>query len=561
MDGAHWVVVFACAALVAACAAVLAWRRRDRTPAATALAVTMSGVATWSAADVLVYGVGGDVLLRAYPPLLLAAVGLVVVGIYVLARTVSDPSWRLARRAALLLAVQPLALVVVSALPATRDLVMAGIVPPAGAAEGRVTLGPLFLVHTVYSYVLIAVAYGHLLRRFRRAAGVFRRQLAVLLGAAGLSTAGNVVAVAGQLDGTGTDVTPLFFLVTGLVNCWAIFRGGLLRLVPVAREQVVDTVPDAVLVVDPDDVVLDVNPAAVRMLQRLRPESPGDLIGRPLSAVARPEALAVLAATERRDGHRVAEVRPGVWLDVRDSAVSDPRGRPLGRILVVRDVTDQQERQAAIEALNARLVEQVEVIERLRAELAEEAVRDPLTGLHNRRHLDRALRADLASRPRTGRLAVLVVDVDHFKTVNDRFGHAAGDRVLTAVADTLTGAVREGDTAARLGGEEFVLVLPGAGRAQALERAERVRRAVAAVRHPVDGGGVGVTVSIGVAVCPADGTTAAALLEAADRALYTAKETGRDRVVAAGAAPVAVPVPAVPGPAPAGDLHELVPGA
>jgi diguanylate cyclase (GGDEF)-like protein len=560
MDGAQWVVVFACAALVATCTAVLAWRRRARTPAATALAVTMSGVATWSTADVLVAGPGGEALLRVYPPLLLASVGLVVVGIYVLARTVSDPSWRLARRPALLLAVEPLVLVVASALPATRDLVMADLAPSAGSAEATVTLGPLFLAHTAYSYALVAVAYGHLVRRYRRAAGVFRRQIAVLLGAAGLSTAGNVVAVGAQLDGTGTDLTPLFFLVSGLVNCWAIFRGGLLRLVPVAREQVVDTVPDAVLVVDPGDVVLDANPAAVQMLRRLRPEVAGDLVGRPLSAVARPQALAVLATTERRDGHRVAEVRPGVWLDVRDSAVSDPRGRPLGRILVIRDVSEQQARQAAIEALNARLVEQVEVIERLRAELAEEAVRDPLTGLHNRRHLDRALRADLASRPRTGGLAVLVVDVDHFKSVNDRLGHAAGDRVLTAVAGTLAAAVRDGDTAARLGGEEFVLVLPGAGHAQALERAERVRRTVALARHAVDGGALGavelgVTVSIGVAVCPADGTTADALLAAADRALYAAKAAGRDRVVAAGV--VREPVPA---PAPAGDLRELLPG-
>ncbi|HYO36683.1 MAG TPA: diguanylate cyclase [Geodermatophilus sp.] len=562
MHGAHWVVVFACAALVAACAAGLAWRRRARTPAATALAVTMSGVTVWSAADVLVYGVGGAVVSQAYPPLLLASVGLVVVGTYVLARTVSDPSWRLARRPAMLLAVEPVMLVVASALPATRDLVLADLTPSAGGTDARMTLGPLFLAHTAYSYVLVAVAYGHLVRRFRRAAGVFRRQIAVLLVAAGVSTAGNVVAVGGQLDGSGTDVTPLFFLITGLLDCWAIFRGGLLRLVPVARDQVVDTVPDAVLVVDPSELVIDVNPAAVRMLRLLRPELTGDPVGRPLHDVAGPEAVAVLGTTERRDGHRVAEVRPGVWLDVRDSAVSDPGGRPLGRILVVRDVTGQQERQAAIEALNARLVEQVEVIERLRAELAEEAARDSLTGLHNRRHLDRALRADLASRPRTGPLAVLVVDVDHFKAVNDRSGHAAGDSVLTAVAATLAGAVREGDTAARLGGEEFVLVLPGAGRAQAVERAEQVRRTVAAARHPVHGGEVAVTVSIGIAVCPADGTTAAALLEAADRALYTAKATGRDRVVVAGAAraPVTPPDAAPPVTAPGGGLPELVAG-
>ncbi|MGY1700321.1 diguanylate cyclase [Geodermatophilus sp. SYSU D00766] len=563
MSAAQWALVFACATLVATGTAVLAWRRRSRTPAATALAVTMSGVAVWSAADALLHGVGSDGLVAAYPPLLLASVGLVVVGTYVLARTVSDPSWRLDRRPALLLAVEPVLLVVAATLPATRDLVMSGLTPADGAGEGRVTFGPLFLAHTAYSYALVAVAYTHLVRRYRHAAGVFRRQIAVLLSSALVSSLGNVVAVGSQLDGSGIDVTPLFFLVTGLVDCWAIFRVGLLRLVPVAREQVVETVPDAVLVVDPGGVLIDCNPAATRMLRRLRPELGEDLVGRPLTDVAGPRAVAVLDGTERRDGHRVAQVRPDLWLDVRDSAVSDPRGRPLGRILVVRDVSEQQERQAAIEALNARLAEQVEVIERLRAELAEEAVRDPLTGLHNRRHLDRALGADLASRPRTGRLSVLLVDVDHFKSVNDRLGHAAGDRVLTAVARTLAGAVREGDTAARLGGEEFVLVLPGAGREQALERAEQVRRAIAGQRQALDGEDVGVTVSIGVAVCPADGASAAALLEAADRALYTAKATGRDRVVTADPAVPGAPVPAadVPAPAPAADdVAALVPG-
>ncbi|MGY1652201.1 histidine kinase N-terminal 7TM domain-containing diguanylate cyclase [Geodermatophilus sp. SYSU D01119] len=555
MTAEWWALVFACAALVATCTGLLAWRRRSRTPAATALAVTMSGVATWSTADALVYSLGTETAQRLYPPVLLASVGLVVVGTWVLARTVADPSWRPARRTALLLAVEPLCLVVAAALPDTRDLVMADLGAGDGAGESRVTFGPLFLAHTAYSYVLVAVAYTHLVRCFRRVTGVLRRQVAILLGSAVLSTVGNVVAVGSQLDGVGTDVTPLFFLVTGLVDCWAIFRGGLLRLVPVARDQVVDTVPDAVLVVDPAGVLIDVNPAADRMLRLLRPHLAGEVIGLELGAVAGPATVAVLDSTERRDGHRVAEVRPGVWLDVRDSAVSDPRGRPLGRILVVRDVSEQQERQAAVERLNQRLAEQVEVIERLRAELAEEAVRDPLTGLHNRRHLDRALGAGLAARPRTGELSVLVVDVDHFKRVNDRLGHAAGDVVLTALAGILAGAVREGDTAARLGGEEFVLVLPGAGREQALARAERIRRTVAATRHDVDGGPLTVTVSIGVAVCPADGASAAALLEAADRALYTAKATGRDRVVAAGPAAF-VPAPATP----QDDGAQLVPG-
>ncbi|MDT0277810.1 diguanylate cyclase [Blastococcus goldschmidtiae] len=535
MTPQQWALLFACAAVVAVVTAVLAWRRRGRTPAATALALTMVGVACWSAADAVVYSVEAQVVRLVYPAVLLASVGLVVVSSYSLARSVSTPSWRLSRRAGVLLAIEPVVLVVVAAVPASRDLVLSGVGLD-GSSTGQQMMGPLFLAHTAYSYLLVGLGYAYLVRRVWSAAGVFRRQAGVLLASGALSTVGNVVAVAGQADGSGIDVTPLFFLVSGLVSCWTIFRLGLLRLVPVAREQVVDTVPDAVLVVDPLDVLIDLNPAASRLLCRLRPELHGvDVVGRPLSYVAGPRAVATLQQVQRADGHRLAEVAPDFWIDVRDTAVSDTRGRPLGRILVVRDVSEQQARQAAVEELNRQLAEQVQVIDRLRAELAEEAVRDPLTGLHNRRHLDRVLAGDLDAGTRDDGQAVLVLDIDHFKVVNDRFGHAAGDLVLSAVARLLQAAVRDGDTAVRLGGEEFLVLLPGADRDQALRRAEQIRRDVAAAIHSIDGEQIRVTISAGVAVGPHDGASAAALLEAADQALYRAKAAGRDCVMAAAA--------------------------
>jgi diguanylate cyclase (GGDEF)-like protein len=552
-----WVVVFACAALVAVVTAVLAWRRRSRTPAAVALATTMGGLAVWATADALVYSVAAPVVAALYVPVLMAAVGIVVAGTYVLARVVADPSRSVSRRTALLLAVEPLVLVTLGALPSTRGLVMSGLTSVTVVGERAVTFGPAFFLHTLYSYVVVSAAYALLGRCWRRSGGVRRRQARVLLGAAVLSTIGNLIALGTQMSGQGTDVTPLFFLVTGLVDCYGIFRVGLLRLVPVAREQVVDTVPDGVLVVDPDGMLIDCNPSAIRMLHTLRPELDGELVGRRLTDVAGSEAVAVLGTAQRSDGRRVAEVAPGVWLDVRDSAVTDPRGRALGRILVIRDVSEEQQRQLAVERLNRQLAEHVEEIERLHRTLAEEAVRDPLTGLHNRRFLDRALDADLARRPRTDELSVLVVDIDHFKGINDRFGHAAGDLVLTSVAGRLAASVRDGDTVARLGGEEFVVVLPGADRERALLRAEQLRVDVGAAWHVLDGERVAVTVSVGVAVCPADGTSAAALLEAADRALYTAKATGRDRVVAASGATV----PLLSVPAPTRHRQQSLPGA
>jgi diguanylate cyclase (GGDEF)-like protein len=549
MTPQRWALLFACAAVVALVTAGLAWRRRDRTPAATALAATMAGAAVWSAADAVLHGMGSALVRSVYPPVLLASVGVVVVGIHALSRALTDPSWRPARRGFALLAVEPVLIVLAASLPATRDLVMVGHGGTGPGMVESVTLGPLFHAHTLYSYVVIGVAYWHLARRWAGAAGVFRRQIAVVLGASVLSTVGNVLAIGLQDAGRGVDVTPLFFVGTGLINCWALLRLGLLRLVPVAREQVVDTVPDAVLVVDPAGALLDLNPAAGRLLEHLRPDLYGaDLIGRPLAEIAGEHAVAVLDRTEVLDGHRIAEVRPGLWLDVRDTPVSDPRGRALGRIVVVRDVSEQERRQAAVESLNRQLAEQVREIERLRAELAEEAVRDPLTGLHNRRHLDRALEAGRHWPVPDQETAVVVVDVDHFKTVNDRFGHAAGDDVLRAVAGVLRRASRDGDTVARLGGEEFVLLLPGAGRRQAVARAERVRRECAALVHDMAGEAVRVTVSAGVAVGRVNGAAAGALLAAADQALYTAKATGRDRVVAVHHGDDRPPV-AVPGPA------------
>ena len=531
-----WWPAFACAAVVAVATATLAWRRRSRTPAATALAVTMAGIAVWSAADALVYGVDAEPVRVAFPAVLMAAAGTVVAGVYVVARTVADPSWRLRPRTVALLALEPLLVVLTASVPATHALVMSR--PGAGAVTD-VVFGPAFLAHTGYSYVLLGVAYLHLVRRWRTASGVFRRQIGVLLGAALLSTAGNVVTVAAQNDGHGADLTPLFFLVTGLVDCWAIFRLGLLRLVPVARDQVVDTVPDAVLVVDPEGRVLDLNPAAVRMLERLRPGVGADVVGRLLHEVAGPDTVGVFDRTTDTDGHRLAEVAPGLWLDVRGSEVADGRGRPLGRIVVVRDVSEEQGRRLAVELLNRQLAEQVAEVERLRAVLAEEAVRDPLTALHNRRHLDRVLPAELAAASPQRPVSLLVVDVDHFKAVNDRHGHATGDRVLQAVARVLAESARAGDTVARLGGEEFVVVLSGAGRREAAERAELIRRRCAALAHA----GPAVTVSVGVAEAPADGADPAGLLARADEAVYAAKAAGRDRVVVAppGTSPAAPP--------------------
>ena len=540
MRGTVWVLVFALAPTITAAVALVAWRRRRDNPAARALALVLVGVSVWCLAVGLVLAPVPPAVRAAGFPAIFLAVGATVVGFLALSRVLADPGWRPRRWLVALVAVEPVLLAVCSSLPATTDLVFGrtDLTAPAGAVQ--MIGGPLFAAHSAYSYAFIALGLLRLARTALRGPQVVRRQAAVLLASALPPTAGNLVLTVGMQGSGVVDLTPLFFIVTGLVAGWAILRLGLLAVVPVARDQVVETMTDGVLVTDAVGRVIDLNPAARALLTALRPGAGATLLGRPLRELTGPDLLdAVLPDGPAADGtystgRAVVEAAPGRWLDVQSVPVASA-GRRIGRVTVVRDVTEAQLREADLRRLAQQLAEQVATIDRLRATLAEEAVRDPLTGLHNRRHLDRALLHDLARSVDEGLpVAVVLVDVDRFKSVNDRFGHGTGDAVLCAVAAELRAGTRTGDTVARAGGEEFVLVLPGADEAEALARAETVRARVGALLHPVPDGVLAVTLSAGVAVARHGGRGAADLLARADRALYRAKSGGRDRVVVAG---------------------------
>ena len=185
----------------------------------------------------------------------------------------------------------------------------------------------------------------------------------------------------------------------------------------------------------------------------------------------------------------------------------------------------------------------------LHDELRRLARLDPLTGIQNRRALDEALAQ--APRDPSGALqpvGLLMLDVDHFKRVNDERGHEAGDAVLRQVADLLRAGVREEDRVYRYGGEEFVLLLPGADPAVAWRRAEDLRARVAAHGFEAAARPLAMTVSLGLACAPVDAGEPEALMRLADAALYRAKHEGRDRVVPASSlAPVSASCAAAPG--------------
>ncbi|MFT8245057.1 diguanylate cyclase [Roseomonas sp. BN140053] len=170
----------------------------------------------------------------------------------------------------------------------------------------------------------------------------------------------------------------------------------------------------------------------------------------------------------------------------------------------------------------------------LREKLRGQALRDPLTGLYNRRFLEEVSERYAGQADRRGEaLSVVMLDVDHFKQVNDRHGHAAGDAVLRALGALITGTLRRGDVACRYGGEEILLLLPDCDPAAARDRMEDLRNRVAAMHEGADSALPRVTISAGVAAIPTHGGNVTETIRLADAALYAAKQGGRNRVVLA----------------------------
>ncbi len=216
------------------------------------------------------------------------------------------------------------------------------------------------------------------------------------------------------------------------------------------------------------------------------------------------------------------------------------RGRVIGVLSLLRDDGDRPFTQDDLDTVRSFAAQASVAIENvlLHQEAQRLSVTDPLTGLWNFRYFQLQADRELESAARFERpLSLVIADLDHFKTVNDEFGHQVGDEVLITVARRIQAATRVPDVVARYGGEEFVVLLPGTDLEGAVATAERIRAAVsgAAVAVEVDAAlpGLAVTCSLGVATHPQHGTTVARLLRSADGAMYAAKARGRNRVVEA----------------------------
>lgn len=374
-----------------------------------------------------------------------------------------------------------------------------------------IEFGRWFNVHALYSYCLVLT--GTLLMAFRIGfAPQYRLQLLITISAPMAVIVVNLPFILGQ-QWLPIDPTPTGFAIGILLFALAI-RRNLFLVVPVARRNTRDSISDGVIVIDDVGKIADTNPAAERMLgaEALK-------IGNQLS-----ECLPI-DIDLRREAAQDIHTIDGRWLDLRTSQVKTSTNQLLGQVVLIRDVTserDTQERllrtQVALQALNKRLTELAQT--------------DELTGLANRRQPFESLNKEWSRSTRYERpLSLIVLDFDHFKVINDSYGHQVGDQVLASIARTLKQVVRPQDLVARHGGEEFSVLLPETSEEAALEVASRIHAAFAAMEY--DNGkseNFSITTSLGVATRNSDDANPDALMSHADIAMYHSKKSGRNGV-------------------------------
>jgi len=408
--------------------------------------------------------------------------------------------------------------------------------------------GPWFWVHSAYSYIFIILGTVLILKALHASRGTRRAQRITLVVGTLLPVGANLMYLAGIFPLGSIDPTPLAFSLTGLLAVLNLARFRFLALVTTAQATAIEQLRDAVLILDRDGNLAYVNHAA-----RAAFPTSGRDIGKRLIEMGPPFAdlpLAREAGSGARTEESVLSHSERLY-ETRTSDIVRSRRR-IGSVVTFFDVTRRAaaeeelkkanllleqriaERTQALEESNLKLSEELEHRKRAERQLSHDVLHDALTGMANRSlALSRIEQLIMRSRRDPAMsYAILHVDFDGFKTINDRFGHSAGDSFLCEVASRLKRSVREVDLAARVGGDEFVVLLEGLTSAQNLE--EITDRVVDNLCVPIYFGSSAVipSASIGIVIGKSDYKDPQSILHDAEIAVHRAKSTGRNlRVV------------------------------
>jgi len=396
------------------------------------------------------------------------------------------------------------------------------------------THGPWFWIFLAYGYALCLLSIVLLVREFLNRRGIYRSQALVLLIGCLVPLAGNWLYSFGFAN---LDLTVFGFSITGLSMAWGLFRFQLPVILPVARQTVFEGMSDAAIALDTSGNIVEVNPEAARVFG----QQAAGLIGRPAISAFRayPDLAALCEDPQESRVELLLNAGASRRFEARRSLLKTRKQRVIGALIVLRDITEREAAAAALRhahsVLEQRIAERtldlshtIEELRQLENQLTFSASHDSLTGLANRKlFLDRVTHRLETNLP----FAVLYVDIDRFKVYNDGYGHHLGDLILIEMGRRLEACVRAADTVARMGGDEFTVLLAEAADVNAASRLAQTCLQALAAPARVAGNDIHLTASIGIAAASDQRRSAAELVRDADLAMYRAKRQGGNQTV------------------------------
>ncbi|QYY28107.1 diguanylate cyclase [Cupriavidus pinatubonensis] len=498
--------------------AVMAWPRRDD-PTIQAFLVLAGGVVIWSGGRLLEISsadLPGRILWAKiqYFGIVAVPIGWLVAMIH-LSRPRYVVPWSLLS-IPILMAVLTVVLVLTNThhhLVWTRITLM-----PPGVAPGAVfEHGPGYGVMAAWTYLLLALGFYFLVTAEVPNDALSRRGRAVLAGSVAFPLLTHIAYLLRWTGPLGGDLTPATFSLMAVLVWFCGLRTHLDDIGHYARLRVFDALREGCVVLGADDKIVEYNPAAARLVPALRR-------GQPVPAGWEE----VFLRPQSADSQTVRPfIPPGAHFELTAEAVTRMDGKRIGTLVFLLDISRYQSRELA---LTARLGQTEEQLSRVQADLDIDA----LTGIPNRRYFQReAMLAVSRAFERREEMGLLILDVDLFKQYNDLYGHPRGDECLRQVAAALTRMLAGTQFCARLGGEEFAVVLPASTQEETRTVARAMVEAVRELGIPHHGTPVQpiVTISVGAVCAAPDAPRLEPLLHRADSAMYQAKRAGRNRFV------------------------------
>ena len=519
-------VILMLTAILSGTVSILLWQRRDTQGVAT-LALLMLSVAGWSlvaAMEAAAISLSAKIFWSQFE--YLGSGTAMTLYLFFALQRAGLAITLTASRKSLVLWLLPLVNFLVALTNRWHGQLWTGFEPSSvGANQITYLHGPLFfgMVAAIYIYALLASV---LLVRTTLHSGLIRkRQNASVLLAAAIPFAVGLLYILYPTWLSGVNTTPMSFSISGLILAVGIIGMRYFDLAPVARDTLFEFMDDGVLVLSESQRIIDINPAACRFV-----DTSSSCIGSPVDDILAPWPGLLERCRQSDTEHYEVQLSesPLRVIDARLTPIIGKDSRQSGLIVVLRAITARVHDQRKLQEAHDLLKGQVAEISRLQESVRGQAIHDALIGLFNRRYLEETLPREVASsRRRNAPMSVILLDIDFFKIINDTYGHQRGDRTLQALAELLDGSTRAGDIVCRYGGDEFVLVLPDTPLADAVTKAEALRLKCSSLDQD---GCSGITISLGVACIPDHGDSVDAILVVADRALYRAKEAGRNQV-------------------------------